>query len=231
MGWFEDAVNTAANVAVQSATYGTVGFNDGKFGAGVVTNALTGGAGKDGVENQYALPGADGAARQKDMDAGYKKGREIFYDDPDMQDLRTKNEDLAKGYDGETLGALKGQANAEAQGNRAGQLRDLEGKAARGGIGGARAAGIVGAANKKSQDSYNEMQRKMTIDNADQVSKGTKGLQDFIMGQKYGELGTGLGYAQLGVTDRSADAQAQAANRKENKGVIGQLLSPLEGLF
>lgn len=175
------------------------------------------------------LMGSNAAARNADMNAGYAKGKEIFYDDPDMQDLRKRRMDLSKGYNGEELGAMRSQAQSELQGQRSNYLRALGSKTAKAGIGGARAAAMQASADANLQKNSAEMNRKMTLDNANMVRQGTDSLQDFLMRQKYGMLGTGLGYGQLGVADRSADAQAAIAGKEQDRGIFGNILKPIFG--
>ena len=56
--------------------------------------------------------------RSSDMERGFKRGREIFYEDPDMQMMRQKRLDLSKGYSGSELGSLREQARGEVEGQR-----------------------------------------------------------------------------------------------------------------
>lgn len=193
---------------------------------------MFGGSPGSSAQSQIPFQGANAAARNADLEAGYGKGKEIFYDDPDMQALRARREDLSKGYSGKELGALKAQAMSEVEGQRAAGLKKVQGNIARAGVGGARGAAIQAAADKGFQGNRAELERKMALDNAAQIRGGTKDLQDFLFSQKYGQLGTGLGYAQLGVTDRSADAQARVGNQERKKGILGSFLEDtIGGLF
>lgn len=160
--------------------------------------------------------------RQEDMDAGYVKGKEIFYDDPDMQDLRARRLDLSKGYNGQELGAMREQARNEMQGKRASYLQQMAARQAKAGIGGARAAAAQASADRGFQQNAGELERKMTLDNANLVRQGTGDLQDFLMRQKYGMLGTGIGYGQMGVADRTGQAQL-AASRGGGGGLFSGL--------
>lgn len=227
MGWFESAINTAANAVTFSPgvalTGAALGYDPTK--ESVISRAFGG----QQSENGIPLYGANAAARNADMEAGYAKGKEIFYDDPDMQDLRKRRMDLSKGYNSKELGAMRSQAQNEIQGQRSNYLRALAGKTAKAGIGGARAAAMQASADKGFQQNAAEMQRKMLLDQSNQVQKGTDSLQDFLMRQKYGMLGTGLGYGQLGVADRSADAQARIASQEQDRGIAGNFLKPIFG--
>lgn len=220
MGWFESAVSWTANPVGNTVNALTGNQQAATISSPIQTTALQA-AGKSSGVNAYGqplpaapapTPSTGSSERDADLAAGYAKGHDIFYNDPDMQELRNKREDLSKGYNGEQLGALKGEAEAENAGNRSNVLRNLSSKAAKQGVSGARGAAMQGAADEKLNANYQDTERKMTLDNANLVNKGTSDLQDFVMRQKMGELGTGLGYAELGVNDRSA-ASAAAANK------------------
>ena len=250
LGWLGSTVkNVAQNFntpfsAATGAAASALGVND--TGKGLVKNMSLFGPGMgvaisgSGINMpQAAQPVANGGmvgtgadARNADMNAGYAKGKEIFYDDPDMQMLRDKRMDLAKGYNGQELGAMRSQARNEIQGQRSSYLRNMSGNLAKGGVGGARAAAMKAGADQGFQKNGAEMERKMTLDNANLVRSGTNDMQDFLMRQKYGMLGTGLGYAELGVSDRTAAANAAAAGREREKGPLGQLWeNTVGGLF
>lgn len=226
MEWFESVMQPVKQIAQPVAQYtgATALLNPSQLlfqgGASTSVNRASAPA---SPQQPGGMMGSNASARSADMEAGYKRGREIFYDDPDMKDLRARRMDLSKGYNGQELGAMRGQAQSEIEGQRSNYMRAMQGKLAKAGVGGARAAAMGAAADKGFQQNRAEMERKMTLDNAGMVREGTKDLQDFLMRQKYGMLGTGLGYAQLGVADRTADAQAAIASKERPKGFVGQL--------
>lgn len=212
MGWYDQYINAVADVV-------TVGNR------GRVEDAL--GMHPPGAPAYDAAGAAATAksAREQDLDAGYLRGREMFYDDPDMQMLRSRRADLSQGYNGQELGALKGQASGELAGQREKILRDVGSKAARGGVGGARAAAIQGSVDNNLAKVKAEQDRKIMLDNANLKRTGTDSLQDFLFRQRFGQLTTGLGQAQLGVSDRTA-ANATAANQqdKDDKNWLENIL-------
>lgn len=180
------------------------------------------------VPNSGALVGQNADARKKDIDEGMAEGRRLFYDDPDMQDIRGRRKDLAEGYSGAELGALRGVARGEIQGARKGYLANLSGNIGRAGVGGARAAAMKSAADQGFQKNIADSERKMLLDSAQMKRQGTSDYQDFLMRQRFGQLGTGLGYGQLGVSDRGAAASAAAAGQQPKQGFLGSFLS---GIF
>lgn len=166
--------------------------------------------------------------RDAALNAGYARGQKEFYDDPDMQRLRQLREQYAQGYDSSELGNIRGSARAEIAGQRAQDQRQLASNLARGGVGGARAAAMQGAAAQKSGAQVMDAERKMALDSANMKRQGTSDLQDFLFRQKYGKMGTGIGEAQLQSADYQAE-QARIANSQQPKqGLFGQMF---QGLF
>ena len=100
---------------------------------------------------------------------------------------------------------------------------------ARGGVGGARGAAIRGANDQKYATINADNERKMALDSANMVRSGTNDLQDFIFRQKYGMLGTCLGYGQLGVADRTTAETAKINNQAQDRGIFGNILKPFFG--
>lgn len=171
-------------------------------------------------ENQVSLVNSGGynmtpdmVRRAGDTNYGLALGQREFYDDPDMQRLRQLREEYAKGYSGEELGALRGQARSEIAGSQQSAQRKLASGLARGGVGGARAAAIQGTQAQQGVKAAAEAERKMTLDSAQMKRQGAADLQDYIFRQKYGKLGTGLGMASLGSADYAAQ-KAEIANRQ-----------------
>lgn len=167
-----------------------------------------------------ASVGQNVVERKKDLEEGKAEGRRLFYDDPDMQDIRSRRKDLAEGYSGQELGALRGVARGEIEGARKGYLANLAGNIGRAGVGGARAAAMKASANQGFQKNIADAERKMLLDSAQMKRQGTGDYQDFLMRQRFGQLATSLGYGQLGVADRGAVAQANAANSGGGGGTI-----------
>lgn len=222
MGWFDDVSNSIQTVDPYARAQHWIDdqFNEGRGGTDNrnMWNSITGS--KDANGNPVSAPGGSASSavqRQNDMDAGYAKGKEIFYDDPEMAKLKTTREEMAKGYDGAELGAMRATARGEVAGQRDNDQRRLASNLARGGVGGARAAAMRGSADQKYSAVNADNERKMALESANMKRTGTDSLQDFMFRQKYGMLGTGIGYGQLGVADRSADAQLAAANKPEEK--------------
>lgn len=219
MGWLE---NTIANPVSWIAPQ--------------ITAPLIGAANWSGEQNrdrqsglQYADTNPANYAAQRDLDIhkGRQVGKEIFYS-PEMMEMAARNKDLSQGYTGQELGAMRQQAQSQIQGQRGGYLRQLQGRAAKGGIGGARAAAMQANADRGFAGAGAEAERKMLADNANLVRQGNKDYQDFVLRQKYGELGSGLAYGQLGSGDRASAAQATAANNQTrqaaDRGILGNIL-------
>lgn len=220
MSWFDNVMMAAAPINWMGA------------------NMISGGEASKRANTALGIPdpsqagrmtGTGAADRQRDLEAGYAKGKELFYDDPDMQSLRKRREDLSKGYSGEELGALRATARGEIAGQRASDQARLSSNLGRGGVGGARAAAVRGATDQRYAGMNQDNERKMALDSANMVRSGTNDLQDFIFRQKYGQLGTGVSYGQMGVADRTADKQNALNNQQQDRGLLGNFLKPLFG--
>lgn len=226
MGWLDDTVASYSNpnnYVKNAMTLGTYSAVAGENEARGRDNDRKNAAIDQGIAGSYS-----GNPRDADFDKGMARGKEIFYNDPDMQTMKARREDLSKGYNGAELGSLRENARQDLEGQRSKYIANLHSQAGRGGVGGARAAAMEGAANQGFAGQRATNERAMNMDQAKMVRQGTGDLQDFLMRQKYGQLGTALGEEQLGVADRGAQAQAAIAGKEPKKGLLGDLFS---GLF
>lgn len=215
------AVNPIGSIAGKWADpMGTVRQN-------MVGNIL-GQAGIEGFgQNQNQYLNAISGDRAADFAAGRERGDQIF-NDQQMKDIQKRKDDLSRGYSGQELGAIRGQARNEIQGQNTAYSQALAGKLARQGVGGARAAAMQGAQQAQANKNLMDFERKLTADNAGLIRAGEQDATDFAMRRKYGGLSTELGYGQLGVNERAGDKALAASNKKEDKGFLGSLL---DGIF
>jgi hypothetical protein len=167
-----------------------------------------------------AVPAQPMSYWQAAINQGREEGRRIFYDDPDMQNLRRRREDLSQGYSGQELGALREGSRREIAGQRQGYMGQLRSKLARQGVGGARGAAIQGAADQRFAQTGADAERKMTLDSAQLKRQGVSDLQDYLFRQKYGELGTGMGYGQMAIGEQTANAMRGAAGSGGGGGLL-----------
>lgn len=177
----------------------------------------------------YLSAEASKKARKDDLEEGYAVGRKEFYDDPEMQRLRARREDLSKGFSGNELGAQRKEASDQISGQRSQYLNSLQGNLAKAGVGGARGAAMQASADNQFLNQKASAERKMLLDDAGLKRQGIDDLQNFIFNQKYGTLGTGLGYAQMGVADRTASQAAAANSQTSDGGIFGDLMRPFFG--
>lgn len=216
---WDEVVNTVRNaVGGGSSGSGIAGLNTVTAFPLMSYNLLSGnglGGKQQDNANPYSLPSSS-AERDKDFASGLSIGNQVFYS-PEMTAAAGRLQDLSKGYNGQELGALKEQGNRELEGQRGGYLRQLQGKAAQGGIGGARAAAMQGAADKGFAANKADNERKIMASNAGLVREGNKDYTNFLMQQRFGQLGTGLGYAQLGAGERAGQNALAVANTKSDK--------------
>lgn len=154
----------------------------------------------------------DASGRRKEAyEYGAQLGQKEFYDDPDMQSMRKTREDLSKGYDSGELGALRGEAKANVQGQRSAYMSQLQNNLAKSGVGGARGAAMINEGNQKAAVQGAEAERKVTLDSAQMKRQGVNDLQDFLMRQKLGKLGLAYGQQSLASADYAAEKGVQAA--------------------
>lgn len=149
--------------------------------------------------------------RRGQFNAGAALGQEEFYNDPDMIKMRATREDLAKGYSGSELGALRGESKANVEGQRSSYISQLKNNMAKSGVGGARGAAMINEANQKSAAAGAEGERKVLLDSANVKRQGVDSFQDFLMRQKLGKLGLAYGQQSLASSDYAAEKGVQAA--------------------
>lgn len=149
--------------------------------------------------------------RLSDMNLGATIGKREFSQDPRMQGILKRREELAKGYSGEELAALRNMSRNEMAANRLKALQATKSNLAKGGVGGARAAAIQGAQNVAGQRVNEDTERKMLMDEAGMKRQGVSDLQDYLFREKLGEAGYTMGFGSLGASERAAKA-ARAAN-------------------
>lgn len=163
-------------------------------------------------------------ARERDIQAGQARARKELYDDPEMERVKNMHEDLAKGYSGQTLGALRQEQMNQIDGQRSNYLNAMQGRLARGGIGGARGAAMGAAADRGFLKERANAENKIAVQNEDAIRKGTGSLEDFLMRRKFGVLGAGLAEGSMGAQERAGIAAANAAGREPDRGFLGNLL-------
>ncbi len=154
--------------------------------------------------------------RISDINSGLAIGKRQFSADPEMMRLRQLREQQAKGYSTEELAARKRLTLNEQDANRARAIQRLRSNLGRGGVGGARGAAMEASADNELQKTNADVNRKMLLDESEQQRKGIDSLSEDIYRNKLGEAGYGIGSAQLGASDRAAQA-ARDANKPPGK--------------
>lgn len=155
----------------------------------------------------------DRGAREADIQAGQDRARKELYDDPEMQQIKTMRDDMAKGYSGNTLGALRQDQMNQIDGARSGYLNAMQGKLARAGVGGARGAAMAASADRGFLKERAGAENKIAVQNEDAIRKGNQSLEDFMMRRKFGVLGGGLAEGSMGAQERAGVAAASAASQ------------------
>ena len=166
--------------------------------------------------------------RQADIDRGSAWARKELYDDPEMKRVAGMREDLAKGYSGQALGAVRAAQRAETEGARQGYLQQLQGRLGRAGVGGARGAAMKSAADRSSLQQVQQGENALALQQENALRQGQQSLEDFLMKRKFGVIGAGLSSGGFGAQERAgASAAASAASQEPKRGFLGQILGDL----
>ena len=193
--------------------------------------ATTGGAIKYPGQKNPPAPGAAGPSasdqRQADIERGSDWARKELYDDEEMKRVAAMREDLAKGYSGQALGAVRAAQRAETEGARQGYLNQMQGRLARAGVGGARAAAMKSAADRSSLQQVQQGENALALQQENALRQGQQSLEDFLMKRKFGVLGSGLAAGGFGAQERAGAAAASAASQEPKRGFLGQILGDL----
>lgn len=152
------------------------------------------------------------------FNAGLAQGNQQFYNDPYMQAVEGIYKKQAKGYEAPELGAMRQIARGEIAGAQEAQQRQLGSRLGRGGVGGARAASIMGSQAQQGVKNAADAERKMLLDSAQMQRQGEQNQADFEMKRKIAAMGTGAGFMSLSSSDYAAEQQA-LANKGGSTGV------------
>lgn len=152
----------------------------------------------------------DDLDRMDKFNQGLEFANRHLTNDPNLQRVRALREQQAKGYSTPELAARKQLTVNEQDATRAKTVQALKSNLARSGVGGARGAAMQASADSTLAASNADQNRKLLLDEADQQNKGIDALSKDIYNEKLGQLGLGVGFAQLGSADKAAEAARQA---------------------
>lgn len=181
---------------------------------------------------QAALLGKARAGREEDLAAGRARGQELFAagslgtrdaasTKTDLMDILAKRKAAAEGFTGQEQTALKEQALGATQRQQAGALRSLRAQQAASGVRGGLAGAQVNRALQEQGHQRAGIERDLLLNNL-QNRQQNLGAYEQTVGaelgrqqqEKFGQLGTEMGYAQLGSAERSAVAQQAIAEQQ-----------------
>jgi hypothetical protein len=181
---------------------------------------------------------------ESDYYSGVKKGEQILGpnglgrigSDTQVQDVLNRSNQLAtQGYDSSVLEAQRQQMNQNINQNTQSTARSLAGQLARsgvkGGVAGNQMAGVYMGANAQK----NNVNRDIFIKNADFMNqnlntygKALGDVKSFDLGQVAKEkniiMQSGLGFQQIGSTERSAAKQAEASAQAQAASSGGKVI-------
>lgn len=199
---------------------------------GLVAGAIGGGRKENqGSPTTGAMNPADQAsAREADMTYGRNIWASITGSRPEYAAVMNRYKDMSQGLNAQEMQAAREQMARGQQGAGQTAMRALYSNQARSGIRGGMAGAQAARVGRQIASDRTAAEQKLLLDN---YALKRQGLQDYstVLNRDIsGELGTGVGYAGLGVSDRTAaqqaaisQAMAQANNRQ------GGLLSSIFG--
>lgn len=166
------------------------------------------------LQRQKDLMDQATAARDADLAKGKTRGLELFGNESLGRLNLTDRTAQAKGLSDEEMNAFRTKTLTNSNQQLSGNLRALQAAQAlagvRGGLASAQKAKILSDSQKANVGAENDL----FIKNIDYKRSGLSALEDaqkYNIGQankeKFGQLGTELGYGSLGAGDRSAIAQ------------------------
>lgn len=195
MGWIEDmfGMGTSGAASGAGAASAATDWRDRALGPGGMT-----------VRNMQT-------GRDEDMAAGRRAWADILSRNPEYGANLARMKDMSQGLNAQEMTAAREQMARGLQGQEQGAMRRLYSNQARSGIRG----GMAGAQQMRLAQSNNQQrqaaEQKMLLDN---YAIRKQGLQDYsgaVNRGISGEMATSMGYAGLGVADRTAAQQAAAS--------------------
>lgn len=145
--------------------------------------------------------------RTQDLAEGRKRGEELFAQDPALQDILARRKSALEGFNAPEQQALRSQSLNQIARQGQTQARALRGAQAQSGVRGAAAAGQQAGLLKNLQKSQAEAEQNLYLQNVANKDKALSAYEGTVGGLKSAQLGTELGYGQLGAQERSAAAQ------------------------
>lgn len=181
---------------------------------------------------QAAILGKTRAGREEDLAAGRARGQELFAagslgtraageTKADLMDILAKRKAAAEGFTGQEQTALKEQALGAAQRQQAGAMRSLRAGQAASGVRGGLAGAQVNRALQEQGQQRAGIERDLMLQNLANRQQNLGAFEQTVQSElgrqqqeKFGQLGTEMGYAQLGSTERAAAAQQAIAEQQ-----------------
>ena len=214
----------------------------GSFNESIAMVPGGGGGGKQPAPSGYSglpagqlTPEQSAQARNTDFDAGQKRWAALVGARPEYAQNLSRLRDMSYGLNAGEMQASREQMIRGMQGKEQNAIRSLYSQQARSGVRGGMAGAQQARLQRQSMSDRQAAEQKLMLDN---YALRRQGLQDYSQAVNRdisGELATGMGEAQLGVTDRTAATQAainqamMQANANRSRGVFGDVFSALFG--
>lgn len=145
--------------------------------------------------------------RNQDLAEGRARGEELFGKDPALNDILARRKSALEGFNSPEQNALRSQALSQITRQGQTQARGLRGVQAASGVRGAAAAAQQVGLMKNLQKSQAETEQNIYLQNLANKGQALGDYEKTVGGIKSAQLGTELGYGQLGSQERSAASQ------------------------
>lgn len=188
-----------------------------------------------GIGSGQLTPAQMAQARNADFDTGQKRWAALVGSRPEYAQNLSRMRDMSEGLNAKEMQASREQMARGLQGKEQNAIRSLYSQQARSGVRGGMAGAQQARLQRQAMGDRQAAEQKLMLDN---YALRRQGLQDYSQAVNRdisGELATGMGEAQLGVTDRTAATQASIneammrANANRSRGVFGDIFSALFG--
>ncbi len=149
-----------------------------------------------------------GRSRDADLASGLNFGSHFFGEgNPEMAAIIEQRRQRAMGLNGAEIQAMRERASRGINATMATGLRENRAIAGANGIHGGAAVGANSSIIARANESRGAAERDIAL--ADMQRRGTElnGYESTLTGERAGLLGTGLGFANMGATDRSGAMQ------------------------
>lgn len=142
--------------------------------------------------------------RAEELELGRQQAKK-FFETPETAEMEKRLRDLAKGFGGEELGAMRQEARGQIAGAQKAQQRQFGSQLGKSGVSGARAAAMKQAARQEQMRTIASSERQMLLNDAAMKAEKSQNLVDFLGRKASGQAGLAATIAGLGSSEYAAE--------------------------